>query len=67
MRPKAPCKDCPSHALGCRAGCKAWTAFEEAKQAEYARRKAEADAEPYQADFERNIRKKLMMKARYNR
>lgn len=67
MKPQSPCKDCPRHALGCRTDCVAWAAFEEAKQAEYARRRAEAAAEPDQADFERNVRRKMMMKARYNR
>lgn len=67
MKPKSPCKDCPDHQFGCRPGCDKWAAFEEAKQAEYARRKAEAEATPGKPEFEHNIRRKMIMKARFNR
>ena len=60
----APCYCCPDHQFGCRPGCERWAAFEADKQAEYARRKAAAAAEPGKPEFDKSIRKKMIRKAR---
>lgn len=64
---KAPCMNCPDRSPGCHGRCERYKAFRGEKDKEYILRHEQYVLDIPTADLERNMRRKLLQKSRYNR